>query len=81
MTNTKPGKTKTMRLVKETLRRLDGELSPGSKVQDPFLRSAGRRAFMNERPAPVENRGTEDIGNIDCGETRRAECRHEEDEL
>lgn len=54
---------------------LDGELSPGSEVQDPLLRSAGRRAVMNERPAPVENRGTEGIGNIDCGETRRTERR------
>ena len=36
---------------------------------------------MNERPASVENRRAEGPGNIERGQTRRTERRHEQDEL
>ncbi len=36
---------------------------------------------MNECPASVEYRGAEGYGNIQRGETRRAECGHQQDKL
>ena len=61
--------------------RLHSELGPGTKVQDPILQSARRRGFVNERPAAIENRGTESFRNIEHGQTRRAECCDQQHEL
>lgn len=54
--------------------RFNRELGPGSEVQDPIFRSAGRRGFVNECPAAIKYGGAERFRNIEHRQTRCAEC-------